>query len=60
MHDLHAKLDKLLMEAEDCDIIGRLATDAKKRELFRKLASDLRSMVRDIEATIAVRKTDMA
>jgi hypothetical protein len=60
MHDLHAKLDKLLMEAEDCDIIGRLATDAKKRELFRKLASDLRSMARDIEAMIAVRKTDIA
>ena len=54
MHDLHAKLDKLLVD------IGRLATDAKKRELFRKLASDLRSMGRDIEAMIAVRRTHSA
>jgi hypothetical protein len=54
------KLDKLLMQAEDCDIIGRLATDSKKRELFRKLASDLRGMARDIKAMIAVRRTDSA
>ena len=33
MQDMHAKLEKLLTEAEDCDIIGRLATAAKKREL---------------------------
>jgi len=43
------------VEAEDCDIIGRLATDAKKRELFKRLAIDLRTMARDIEALIATR-----
>ena len=53
MQDLREKLEKLLTEAEDCDLIGRLATDPKKRELFKKLATDLRAMARDIEAMIA-------
>ena len=46
MEDLSARLEKLLTEAEDCDLIGKLATDLKKRALFQKLASDLRSMAR--------------
>ena len=49
---LRVKLEKLLVEAEDCDLIGRLATDKHKRELFKKPATDLRSMARDIEAMI--------
>jgi hypothetical protein len=53
MEDLSAKLEKLLIEAEDCDLIGRLATDPDKRELFERLAADLRAMARDIEAVIA-------
>jgi hypothetical protein len=53
MQDLREKLEKLLTEAEDCDLIGRLATDKQKRELFKKLATDLRGMARDIEAMIA-------
>jgi hypothetical protein len=57
MDDLRAKLDKLLSEAEDCDLIGKLATDKNKRELFKRIAVDLRSMAREIEAEIAVLKT---
>jgi len=53
--DLKSKLDKLLAEATDCDMIGNLASDKAKRELFRKLASDLRRMAQDIEALIAVK-----
>lgn len=56
MQDMQGKLEKLLTEAEDCDLIGRLATDAGKRELFQKLAADLRGMARDIQAMIADRK----
>ena len=52
---LRIKLEKLLVEAEDCDLIGKLATDPQKRELFKKLANDLRSMARDLEAKIAGR-----
>jgi len=55
---LRVKLEKLLIEAEDCDLIGRLATDSKKRELFKKLATDLRATARNIEAMIAGRKPE--
>ncbi len=55
MEDLKSKFDKLLAEAVDCDMIGNLATDKAKRDLFRKLASDLRMMARDIEALIVVK-----
>ena len=55
MEDLRAKLEKLLIEAEDCDLIGRLATDPKKRELFKKLAADLRAIAHDIQTVIAER-----
>jgi hypothetical protein len=46
MEDMSARLEKLLIEAEDCDLIGRLATDLHKRELFKRLAVDLRTMAR--------------
>jgi hypothetical protein len=55
MPDLKAKLEKLLTEAEDCELIGRLATDVHKRELFFRLAVDLRGMARDIGELIATR-----
>ena len=57
MEDMRAKLEKLLIEAEDCELISRLATDPRKRELFKKLALDLRAMARDIEAVISGRAT---
>jgi hypothetical protein len=57
MEDMSAKLEKLLTEAEDCDLISRLATDSQKRELFKKLAADLRTMARDIQDVIAGRAT---
>ena len=55
MEDLVAKREKLLTEAEDCDLIGRLATDPVKRELFKKLARDLRTMADDIGVMIGKR-----
>jgi len=35
---------------------GRLATDVKKRELFKKLAVDLRVMAHDIQSMIGARR----
>jgi hypothetical protein len=55
MEDLRAKLEKLRGEADDCELISRLATDGEKRVLFGKLAIDLRIMARDIAAMIAAR-----
>jgi hypothetical protein len=56
MEDLITRLEKLLIEAEDCELIGKLATDLKKRELFLKLAVDLRGMARDVQAVISKHK----
>lgn len=53
MKDLQARLDKLLTDAEDCDLIAKLATNPQKRALFEKLATDLRSSARDIEIVLA-------
>ena len=49
---LKSKIEKLRIEAAECDLIGYLAEDGRKRDLFRKLATDLRSMATDLEATI--------
>jgi hypothetical protein len=56
VEDLQARLEKLLTDAEDCAVIGKLATEQKKRELFNRLATDLRSMARDLEAVFALRR----
>ena len=53
MKDLKAKLEKLRADAEDCDLIGRLATDKTKRDAFTKLAIQFRSAAADLEAVIA-------
>ena len=55
MQDLKAKLEKLRSEADDCELIARLANDIHKRELFLRLAVDLRTMARDIKTVIAAR-----
>jgi hypothetical protein len=38
MTDMRTRLNKLLVEAEDCALISKLATDPAKRELFAKLS----------------------
>ena len=55
MDEMKAKLDRLLAEAEDCDLIGKLATDPEKRAYFAKLAGQLRAMADDIKAVLAAR-----
>jgi hypothetical protein len=50
------KLEKL--RSEDCELIASLATDIRKPTLFARLALDLRSMARDVEAMIAARVTE--
>jgi len=53
MKDLQARLEKLLVEAEDCDLIARLATDMAKRETFARLARQLRTMADELKTDIA-------
>jgi hypothetical protein len=55
MKDLKAKLERLLAEAHDCDLIGNLATDPAKRATFRRMAKQFREMAEQLKADIAAR-----
>ena len=48
MQDLRSRHEKLLLDAADCEMIGALGTDAGKRELFRRLANDLKQLAADL------------
>jgi len=54
--ELKSRVQKLRIEAADCDMISFLADDARKRALFQKLARDLRSTAGEIEAMNASRE----
>lgn len=53
MDDLIAKLEKLRIDAEDCNLISKLATDPAKRELSARLSRQLLDMAAEVEAAIA-------
>ena len=55
MKDLQNKLEKLLVDAEDCELIARLATDQEKRKTFARLARQLRAMAAEVKADITLR-----
>ena len=57
MQDLHAKLERLLLEAEDCELIARLATDAKKRDFFANLAVQLRALAHDVDEVLKLQNS---
>ena len=52
MEDINAKLEKFLSDADDCDLIAKLAVDQGKRDSFRHLAKRLRQMADDLRAVI--------
>lgn len=56
MQDLKARLEKLLTDAADCELIGSLATDTAKRATFRRLAEQFRIMAEELKAEIARRE----
>jgi hypothetical protein len=56
--DLQPRLEQLLADAEDCALIGKLATDIRKRDLFNRLAADLRGMAFDVQAMIALKRSE--
>jgi hypothetical protein len=57
MQDLQAKLEKLLLEAEDCELIATFATDIKKRVFFANLAVQLRALARDLDTAIKLQSS---
>ena len=60
MKDLKAELEKLLVNAEDCELIARLATDNAKRATFGRIAVQLREMAAGLKADIAAREANLA
>jgi hypothetical protein len=52
MKDMRAELEKLRVNAEDCELIAGLATDPAKRETFGRLAKQLREMAAELQADI--------
>jgi hypothetical protein len=57
MNDLQDKLEQLRVDAEDCMLISRLATDPAKRDLFARLAGQLHLMVAEVETVIGAKAT---
>jgi hypothetical protein len=56
VEDLQATLEKLLTDAEDCAFIAKRTTDGEKRDLFNRLATDLRGMAFDVEAMLVSKR----
>ena len=57
MEDLKNRVEKLISDAAECDLIANLATDGDKREAFKSLANQYRAMADAIRAVIARRTT---
>jgi hypothetical protein len=53
MPDLKNKLDKLLSEAAECQMIGSLAADAAKRAAYRERADQFRDLAEQVRAQIS-------
>jgi hypothetical protein len=51
LQDIQNKLELFLTEAEDCELISKLATDPKKRELFQRIAARFREMAAQMKET---------
>jgi hypothetical protein len=49
MQDMKAHLEKLRAEAEECELISKLATNTTKKELFAKLAAHHRTLADEVE-----------
>jgi hypothetical protein len=56
MQELKAKLEKLIADAAECDLIASLAAEKDKRDAFRSLAAQYRSMAQAIRTVIAERE----
>jgi len=52
MQDMQAHLEKLRIEAADCQTISDLATLPRKRELFARLAEHHRRLADEVERAI--------
>jgi hypothetical protein len=52
MQDMQSYLRKLHLDAVDCALISKRATDPQKKELFDRLADHLAMLVSELERAI--------
>ena len=55
MVNLEAKLEGFETLAAECDLIGRLAPDRAKRELYLRLGLHYRELAEDMRKVIAIK-----
>ena len=55
MTNLQDRLERFETLTAECELIAKLATDAKKRELYLKLALEYRDLAGDMKRAIATR-----
>lgn len=55
MPDLKLKLEKLLADAADCQMLGSLATDPQKRTEYRQRAEQFRMVAEQVRAQVTQR-----
>jgi hypothetical protein len=53
MQDIKQRLEKLRVDAEECQLISRLPRTPVKRNAFAQLSDEYQKMARDLEALIA-------
>jgi hypothetical protein len=53
MTDLEARLERFENLATECEMIGKLALDGTKRELYSRLAFHYRELIEDMRNAIA-------
>jgi hypothetical protein len=55
MTDSQDRLERFETLSAECELIAKLATDAKKRELYLKLSLEYRDLADDLKRAIATR-----
>ena len=55
MTELQVKLERFEMDAVECEIIARLATEGAKRDLYSHLALHYRQLAADIHKALATK-----
>ncbi|WP_167386896.1 hypothetical protein [Bradyrhizobium mercantei] len=53
MKDMQAHLEKLRIEAEECELISKLATNQTKKDLFARLAAHYRALAAEVEKAMS-------
>ena len=60
MQDLKDRYEKILADIAECDLIGSLAADEEKRQMFRSLGEQYRRMAEALKQEIDRRQAHAA